>query len=134
MSNLSLHYIADIASAFSRVSETLTPGGVFLLNIEHPTFTAGAGQDWVYGEDGTPRYWPVDDYFLPGERTTNFLGCRVKKQHHTLTQILMGLLNSGFELLAVEEAQPSADMMDIPGMADELRCPMLLLVKARKKQ
>ncbi len=59
------------------------------------------------------------------------MGCEVVKQHHTLTQILMGLLNNGFELEAVEEAEPSEEMMYIPGMKDELRRPMMLLVKAR---
>lgn len=87
-------------------------------------------QEWVYGVDGQPLYWPIDNYFLPGERVTNFLGCEVRKQHHTLTQILMGLLHTGFVLDAVEEAEPPADMMDLPGMKDELRRPMMLLVKA----
>ena len=90
------------------------------------------GQDWIYAPDRTPQYWPVDDYFLPGERRTCFLGCNVLKQHHTLTQILMGLLNNGFSLEAVVEAQPPEEMMDLPGMKDELRRPMMLLVKARK--
>lgn len=44
----------------------------------------------------------------------------------------MGLLNNGFALEAVEEAEPPAEMMDIPGMEDELRRPMMLLVKANK--
>ena len=41
---------------------------------------------------------------VTGERNTHFLGCDVVKQHHTLTQIIMGLLNNGFELKVVEEA------------------------------
>ena len=61
------------------------------------------------------------------------LGCNVVKQHHTLTQILMGLLNNGFELEVVEEAKPPEEMMRISGMKDELRRPMMLLVKANKK-
>ena len=69
---------------------------------------------------------------MPGKRNTHFLGCDIVKQHHTLTQILMGLLNNGFVLEAVEEARPPAEMMDIPGMKDELRRPMMLLVKAGK--
>lgn len=133
VSNLALHYIADLDGVFVRVFQTLKPGGVFLMNIEHPVFTAGVHQDWVYADDGRPLYWPVDDYFLPGERITRFLDCEVRKQHHTLTQILMGLVNSGFELQAVEEAQPPEEMMSLPGMADELRRPMMLLVKARKR-
>ena len=111
VSNLALHYIEDIQKIFGNVRRTLTENGTFLFNIEHPVFTAGVGQDWIYTEDGKPRYWPVDDYFIPGERSTHFWGCDVIKQHHTLTQILMGLLNAGFRLEAVEEAQPPKEMM-----------------------
>lgn len=132
VSNLTLHYIENLDGVFQKVHKTLKPGGVFLFNIEHPVFTAGVGQDWIY-EDGRPKYWPVDDYFKSGERMTHFLGCEVVKQHHTLTQILMGLLNSGFELKEVREVEPPEEMMDIPGMKDELRRPMMLLVKAVRK-
>jgi len=134
LSNLALHYIEDIGQIFQNVYRTLRPNGIFLFNIEHPVFTAGVGQDWIYAEDGKPKYWPVDRYFMPGERKTRFLGCDVAKQHHTLTQILMGLLNCGFDLRAVEEAEPPREMMDIPGMEDELRRPMMLLVKAVVKK
>ena len=84
--------------------------------------------------DGAGRtlYWPVDDYFFPGPRTTNFLGCRVEKQHHTLTQILSGVLRAGFVLEAVEEAMPPEEMRGLPEMADEMRRPMMLLVRAKK--
>ena len=82
--------------------------------------------------DGKPLYWPMDRYFFPGGRETVFLGQRVVKQHHTLTQILGGLLGAGFRLEAVEEVQPPEEMLGLPGMADELRRPMMLLVRARK--
>lgn len=134
VSNLALHYIENLDAVFQNVHRTLKKDGIFLLNIEHPVFTAGVGQEWVYAEDGTPKYWPVDDYFVPGERHTRFLGCDVAKQHHTLTQILMGLLQSGFELQAVEEAEPPQEMMNLPGFQDELRRPMMLLVKAAARK
>lgn len=76
-----------------------------------------------------PLCWPVD----AGERVRKFLGYEVRKQQYTLQQILMGLLNSGFELPAAEEAQLSEERMEISGMKDELRRPMMLLVKAKKK-
>ena len=133
ISNLVLHYIADIDSIFKKIYVTLKSNGVFLLNIEHPVFTAGVNQDWIYDLDGKPKYWPVDDYFYPGGRITHFLGQSVEKQHHTLAQILMGLINAGFRLEVVQEAMPSSDMMDIPGMPDEMRRPMMLLIKAVKK-
>ena len=134
ISNLALHYIENIEQIFQKVHRTLKPNGIFLFNIEHPVFTAGVGQDWVYTKDGTPQYWPIDHYFMPGARKTRFLGCDVVKRHHTLTQILMGLLNNGFSMEDVEEAEPPEEMMHIPGMADELRRPMMLLVKAIAKK
>ena len=132
VSNLALHYIKDLDAVYQKICRTLKPGGIFLLNIEHPVFTAGVNEDWIYDKDGNPEYWPVDDYYYPGERSTLFLGERVRKYHHTLTQILMGLLNAGFVLETVEEAVPDESMLDIPGMKDEMRRPMMLLVRARK--
>mgnify|MGYP001262140938 FL=1 len=134
ISNLALHYIEDLESVFRKVHQTLKPDGVFLFNIEHPVFTAGVNQDWIYTDDGEAKFWPIDNYFIPGERHTHFLGCDVMKQHHTLTQILMGLINNGFEIQAVEEAEPPKDMLDLPGFENELRRPMMLLVKARVKK
>ena len=74
----------------------------------------------------------MDRYYEPGQREALFLGEKVVKQHHTLTQILNGLLQTGFQIKAVEEAEPPEYMMDLPGMKDELRRPMMLLVKAKK--
>lgn len=130
VSNLALHYMEDLEIIFQKVFRTLKSKGIFLFNIEHPVFTSGTGQDWLYSEDGKIQCWPIDNYFIPGKRHTKFLDCDVIKYHHTLTQILMGLLHSGFSLKAVEEAEPPKEMMSIPGMKDEVRRPMMLLVKA----
>lgn len=124
------NYVEDLDAVFQKVYGSLKPGGIFLFNIEHPTFTAAPGQDWIY-QDGKPAHWPVDQYFYSGERETTFLGCTVKKYHHTLTQILGDLLECSFELEAVEEAMPSEEMA--AQMPDEMRRPMMLLVKGRKK-
>lgn len=72
ISNLALHYIEDIVEIFQKVYRTLKPGGIFLFNIEHPVFTAGVGQDWIYTDDGKPQYWAIDNYFITGERNTHF--------------------------------------------------------------
>lgn len=133
ISNLVLHYIEDLSKVYADVFKCLKPGGEFIFNIEHPVFTAGLNEDWIYDKDGKALYWAVDNYYYPGERSTVFLGHKVVKQHHTLTQILMGLIETGFSLEAVKEASPSPDSLSIPGMADEMRRPMMLLVKAKKK-
>lgn len=132
ISNLVLHYVEDLEEVYRKVYRALKSGGCFLFNIEHPIFTAGVNQDWVYDEDGKPLYWGIDNYYYPGKKETNFLGQKVVKQHHTLTQILNGLLQNGFRIEAVVEATPPENMMGISGMADEMRRPMMLLVKAVK--
>ena len=114
ISNLVLHYVADLDSIFKKVYQTLKTGGTFLFNIEHPVFTAGINEDWLYAEDGTPTAWPIDNYFYPGERQTAFLGLHVIKQHHTLTQILMGVANAGFVLEHIEEANPPKKCCSFP--------------------
>ena len=126
VSNLVLHYVEDLDAIYRRIHETLRPGGVFLMNIEHPTFTAGVNQQ--FAKDGT---WPVDDYYYPGLRKTDFLGHTITKYHHTLTQILGGLLKAGFRIEAVEEAMPPEAWRAV--MPEEMRRPMMLLIRARKE-
>ena len=133
ISNLVLHYVENLDEVFRKVHRTLKTNGTFVFNIEHPVFTSGVNQEWIYDDKKQPKYWPVDNYFFSGARQTRFLNQTIVKQHHTLTQILMGLINNDFRLDAVIEAQPPTDMLDIAGMQDELRRPMMLLVKASKK-
>ena len=126
ISNLVLHYVEELEPIFQRVFQTLRPNGTFLINMEHPTFTAGVRQQ--FSADGT---WPVNDYYHSGLRETEFLGHTIIKYHHTLTQILMGLIHSGFRLEAVEEAMPPAEWRAI--MPEEMRRPMMLLIRAAKE-
>lgn len=90
--------------------------GVFIFNIEHPVFTAGINQEWIYDNQGQPLCWPVDNYYYPGERNTMFLGQKIVKQHHTFAQIINGLLENGFEIEAIKEAEPNQEMLKDPEM------------------
>ena len=74
----------------------------------------------------------MDNYYCEGEREAVFLGERVVKYHRTLTTYLETLLRSGFALRHVVEPRPPEEMMDLPGMRDEMRRPMMLLVSAEK--
>ena len=42
ISNLVLHYIADLDAVYKNMHWTLKSGGIFLFNIEHPTFALSA--------------------------------------------------------------------------------------------
>ena len=132
LSSLALHYVTDFAVLVQNISRWLKPEGQFIFSVEHPVFTAYGSQDWYYDDQGNILHFPVDNYYLEGERTATFLGEQVVKYHRTLTTYLETLLANGFRLQHVVEPQPPEHMMDLPGMKDELRRPMMLLVSAKK--
>lgn len=132
ISSLALHYVEDFYSVCRNIYDCLAPGGAFIFSCEHPVFTAYGTQDWYSDGEGNVLHWPVDRYFMEGERTAHFLGCDVTKYHKTITTYVNTLLQVGFTLTGLVEPQPDPRLMDVPGMKDELRRPMMLLVSARK--
>ena len=83
------------------------------------------------GEDAKPvPFFGIYTSFVAQQAV--FLGEDVVKYHRTLTTYLDTLLTGGFALRRVVEAKPPERMLDIPGMKDELRRPMMLLVAAVK--
>ena len=132
LSSLAFHYVEDLESLVRNIARWLVPGGELVFSVEHPVFTAYGTQDWYYGADGSILHFPVDNYYYEGKREAVFLGEQVTKYHRTLTTYLETLLNSGFLLQHVVEPQPPENMMDLPGMRDEMRRPMMLLVSAKK--
>lgn len=133
ISSLAFHYIADFDALCAKIARLLVPGGDFVFSCEHPVFTAYGTQDWYYDAQGKMLHWPVDRYFAQGQRQARFLGEEVIKYHRTLTGYVAPLFAHGFTLTALVEPQPSAAMLDtVPGMAEELRRPMMLLLAAKK--
>lgn len=134
LSSLAFHYVADFGRLTEKIRNLLKPGGNLTFTVEHPVFTAHGSQDWVYDERGEIRHFPVDRYFAEGQRTTVFLGERVIKYHRTLTTYLGTLLGSGFVIRHVVEPQPPEQMKDMPGMEEEWRRPMMLIISADKRK
>lgn len=134
ISSLTFHYMESFDDICRHVHRCLSPGGCFIFSVEHPIFTAYGSQDWYRDAEGRILHWPVDRYFTEGKRTASFLGEEVTKYHKTLTTYVNALILAGFEITGLKEPEPDKTMMDIPGMKDELRRPMMLLVSAVKKQ
>lgn len=134
ISSLTFHYLESFDNICRKINTTLTLGGSFVFSVEHPIFTAYGNQDWYYDQAGNRIHWPVDRYFTEGRRTAVFLGEEITKYHKTLTTYINGLIQNGFEICELIEPQPDPTMLEsIPGMKDELRRPMMLLISARKK-
>lgn len=134
LSSLALHYVQDFPALVEKVHRWLRHGGQFIFTVEHPVFTAQGTQDWFYGANGEILHFPVDRYYYEGRREAVFLGEQVIKYHRTLTTYLEGLLQSGFALRHVVEPAPPANMLELPGMKDEMRRPMMLIVCAQKER
>lgn len=133
LSSLAFHYVEDFSGLVSHISHWVKSGGEFVFSVEHPVFTAYGTQDWYYNESGEILHFPVDNYYYEGKREAVFLGENVIKYHRTLTGYVNTLLQNGFEIQHFVEPMPAEEMMDLPGMKDEMRRPMMLLVSAKKK-
>ncbi|MCG7380967.1 methyltransferase domain-containing protein [Paenibacillus sp. ACRSA] len=133
ISSLALHYLQRLDEVYAKINTCLKSGGALVLSVEHPIFTARAEQDWHYGVQGEIQHWPVDHYQQEGRRVAHFLDQDVVKYHRTLATHLNELINAGFVIQQVAESKPSSDMVEqVPGMRDELRRPMFLMIAASK--
>lgn len=133
ISSLALHYTEHFDIVCQKVHHCLVPGGTFVLSVEHPVFTALAAQDWYYGPEGEKLHWPVDDYHNEGPRQARFLDNDVVKYHRTLATHVNALIESGFRIEKLSELQPTQEMLaENPGMRDEIRRPIFLLIAAVK--
>lgn len=132
ISSLAFHYCKDFSAIIKQCSKWLKTGGYLVFSMEHPIFTAYGTQDWIYDDAGNILHFPVDNYYYEGERNACFLGETVKKYHRTLTGILQPLLENNLCIERFIEPMPPENMLAIPGMRDEMRRPMMLLVRAKK--
>lgn len=134
LSSLAFHYLESFEDIAKKVNTWLKKGGEFIFSAEHPVFTAYGTQDWFYNKDGTILHFPVDNYYYEGKREAVFLGEKVTKYHKTLTTYLNGLLENGFVITHVIEPKPTEKLLlEVEGMKDEMRRPMMLIVTSEKK-
>jgi SAM-dependent methyltransferase len=129
-SSLAFHYVADAARLYGQIRRGLATGGHLVFSTEHPIYMAPARPGWRM--DGGAKTWPLDGYLVEGERTTDWLGASVVKHHRTIGTTLNLLIQSGFAVEHVEEFCPTPDQIAArPELADEVRRPMFLIVRAR---
>ncbi|UUX34030.1 class I SAM-dependent methyltransferase [Fundicoccus culcitae] len=132
ISSLAIHYIKDYRKLIKHIAVHLKDRGVLLFSVEHPIFTAKAEQDWYY-VDGDIDHWPIDHYQDESQRLTSFLGHPTKKYHRTLATYINTLIENNLMIEAMSEPKPPQSMLDKnPSLSDELRRPMMLIIKARK--
>ncbi|NBJ94321.1 class I SAM-dependent methyltransferase [Parablautia muri] len=133
LSSLAFHYVKDFEPLVANIARWLKNDGSFVFSVEHPVFTSYGSQDWYYDADGNILHFPVDNYYYEGKREAVFLGEPVIKYHRTLTTYLSTLLQNGFSLQQIIEPKPPKEMLNMEGMKDEMRRPMMLLISAIRR-
>jgi SAM-dependent methyltransferase len=133
ISSLALHYVSDFHVVCRNVSRWLTLGGIFVLSVEHPVFTAIAAQQWCLGPTGERLHWPVDEYQQEGLRHSKWMADDVIKYHRTTSTYVNALIDAGFGITKLLEPAPTPEMLvQWPKSKDECRRPMFALISAIK--
>jgi len=131
-SALAFHYVEDFGRLARMLHRALTPNGLLVFTIEHPIYMAAAHPRWLHDDDGR-KTWPVNRYFIEGERRTDWYVKGVLKYHRTIGTTLTSLISTGFALRHVEEFCPTPEQIAaVPELAEELERPMMLLVSAQR--
>ncbi|MTH53222.1 methyltransferase domain-containing protein [Bacillus mangrovi] len=131
VSQLAIHYCADIDSLFSSIIRTLKPGGRLVFSIQHPLLTSS----YKRAEAGTKRSdWIVDDYFKTGKRVENWMGEQVVKYHRTASDYYEALTKAGFKIERFLEPKPDPSLFENQQEYERrLRIPLFLLFACRKE-
>lgn len=134
VSSLAFHYIEDFDKLLQSIYRMLKPGGVLLFSQEHPIMTANkTTKAWIKDEAGNKLYWPVDNYSEDGKRIENWLVEGVIKYHRTMSTIINSLIDAGFAIERVVEPTAEEEGLRVnPNLAEVLRRPVFLIIKARK--
>jgi len=135
VSNMVLQDLADHRAALASFHRVLAGNGVLVFSISHPCFTTPTC-GWVRDGEGHKLYWKVDQYFAEGAYEQTWPPDAeegVLLFHRTLSNYIVTLLQTGFELLDVIEPKPAEEILaEYPGFRDDYRMSHFILFKARK--
>jgi trans-aconitate methyltransferase len=131
ISRFALHYLADLASVFTKVRDSLVPGGKFVFSVQHPVLTSSAKS-----AEGSGRRsdWVVDDYFNQGERVEPWIGKKVIKYHRTIEEYFQLLMKAGFSVDNLREGMPRAENFSSQEEYERrMRIPVVLMISSTKR-
>ncbi|MED4233052.1 class I SAM-dependent methyltransferase [Priestia megaterium] len=126
---LSLHYMEDLASIFTKVNQSLKPEGRFIFSVEHPVITS------TLQPSALRTNWTVDNYFSMGFRQQHWMGGYVQKYHRTLEEYFSLMQQSGFTVTNLKEACPQQEHFDnVETYERRMRIPLFLLMSGVKNR
>ena len=131
-SSLAIHYVVDLPRLLGQVFASLRPGGAFVFSVEHPIYSAPSSQAFERSDAGR-LVWPLENYLVEGQRSSNWFADGVIKQHRTIGTHVNRLIEAGFVIDHLEEWGPTPAQIDAnPEWADDLHRPWFLLIAATR--
>lgn len=133
-SSFAFHYVENFPDLLAKISQKLTACGTLIFSQEHPITTCYRGGDrWEKDEKKQQVAYRLAHYREEGERERNWFQQSFKTYHRTTATILNNLIQTGFEILQVEEPM----LAEQPEWHDEFKDlrhrPPLLFIKTVKR-
>jgi SAM-dependent methyltransferase len=133
LSCLVFEHLDPFEPAVAEIARALTPGGRFLLFLNHPLLqTPGSG--WVIDHMLDEQYWRVGPY-LPDDHAMEEVapGIDLPFMHRPLSRYVNELAANGLFIERVEEPPPAPGFLArAPEYTDAATIPRLLLLVTRK--
>ncbi|KAK5313532.1 hypothetical protein LTR93_010836 [Exophiala xenobiotica] len=133
-SALTMHYVVNLATLMGLIQRVLKPGGLVVLNVEHPIYTAPQKPHVMTDSDSGEKYWSFNNYHIEGEGIIHWLVPGVKKQHRTMTGYIDCFLKADFDITGFIEWLPTKEEIEAGKVSevDEIR-PLFLMIRLRRK-
>jgi SAM-dependent methyltransferase len=134
VSYVTLIDIQDFRGAIAECARVLKPGGAFVVaNLGFVTANAIPNSGWVRNDDGTRRYFALDNYAEERGQWYEWANMRIHNWHRPLSFYMEAYLGAGLTLTHFDEPVPTDDRFrDNPHLEDWYRVPLFTTMRWTK--
>lgn len=136
ISSLAFHYIQDYPKLIEDIYNLLNESGVLVFSQEHPMVTSTILESWMetnHTEINDKWFLLVSDYNRNGLREILWNGEKVKKYHRNFSEVINGLIKTGFTIDEILEPKPTEEIIEkVPKYIHQFDRPYFLFIKAHK--
>ncbi|QLB15272.1 hypothetical protein A6B39_07290 [Mannheimia granulomatis] len=134
-SSFAFHYIENFTDLLAKISVKMTACGTLIFSQEHPIVTCyKEGYRWEKNDAKQQVAYRLNYYRDEGERDRSWFQQPFKTYHRTMATILNQLIQSGFEIIQVEEPMLAEQPEWQNEFKDLQHRPPLLFIKAQKRK
>ena len=114
----------------------LNDNGILLFSQEHPLALATIKEPYVNDssiEINNKRFYLLSDYNRSGLRNVTWNNEIVQKYHRTISELINGLVETGYKIDKIEEPTPSKEAIEkVPKYIYQYDRPYFIFIKATK--